>query len=100
MFLKNKFNAAGVKPVHIWQCNHPDSKVHGANMGPIWGRQDIRGPHVGPINFAIWAALLGRPTSYNTIPDQIQPWVTWSTIQYDLYTHIRPGAHFANIDLV
>ena len=25
----------------------PDSKVHGANMGPIWGRQDPDGPHVG-----------------------------------------------------
>ena len=32
----------------------PDSKVHGANMGPIWGRQDPGGPHVGPTNFAIW----------------------------------------------
>ena len=32
----------------------PDSKVHGANMGPIWGRQDPGGPHVGPRNFAIW----------------------------------------------
>ena len=26
-------------------------------MGPIWGRQDPRGPHVGPMNFVIWAAL-------------------------------------------
>ena len=33
----------------------PDSRVHGANMGPIWGRQDPGGPHVGPMNFAIWA---------------------------------------------
>ena len=33
---------------------HPDNKVHGANMGPIWGRQDPGGPHVGPMNFAIW----------------------------------------------
>ena len=32
---------------------NPDSKVHGANMGPIWGRQDPGGPHVGPMNFAI-----------------------------------------------
>ena len=32
----------------------PDSKVHGANMGPIWGRQDPGGPHVGPMNFANW----------------------------------------------
>ena len=34
----------------------PDSKVHGANMGPIWGRQDPGGPHVSPMNFAIWEA--------------------------------------------
>ena len=33
-------------------------KVHGANMGPIWGRQDPGGPHVGPMNFAIWDCLL------------------------------------------
>ena len=33
----------------------PDSKVHGAKMGAIWGRQDPGGPHVGPMNFAIWA---------------------------------------------
>ena len=32
----------------------PDSKVHGANMGPIWGRRDSGGPHVGPMNFVIW----------------------------------------------
>ena len=32
----------------------PDCKVYGANMGPIWGRQDPGGPHVGPIKFAIW----------------------------------------------
>ena len=31
----------------------PESKAHGANMGPIWGRQDPGGPHVGPMNFAI-----------------------------------------------
>ena len=31
-----------------------DNKVHGTNMGPIWGRQDPGGPHVGPMNFAIW----------------------------------------------
>ena len=33
---------------------YPDSKVQGANMGAIWGRQDPGGPHVGPMNFAIW----------------------------------------------
>ena len=38
--------------------NTPDSKVYGANMGPIWGRQDPGGPHVGPMNFAIWDCVL------------------------------------------
>ena len=36
----------------IWPI--PDSKVHGANMGPIWGRQDTGGPHVAHMNLAIW----------------------------------------------
>ena len=38
---------------HLDQDN-PDSKVHGANMGPIWGRLDPGGPHVGPMNLAVW----------------------------------------------
>ena len=37
--------------------NIHDSKIHGANMGPILGRQDPGGPHVGPINLAIWDAI-------------------------------------------
>ena len=32
----------------------PDSKVHGANMGPIWDWEDPGGSHVGPMTFAIW----------------------------------------------
>ena len=38
--------------------NHTDRKVHGANMGPIWGREDPGGPHVGPMNFAICAGII------------------------------------------
>ena len=34
-------------------------------MGPIWGRQDPGGPHVGPMNFAIWVDRY-RPTSQQT----------------------------------
>ena len=41
---------------HIFE--YPDSKVHGANMGPIWGRQDPGGPHVSPMNFVIWVITL------------------------------------------
>ena len=32
----------------------PDSKLHGANMGPTWVLSAPDGPHVGPINLAIW----------------------------------------------
>ena len=31
----------------------PDSKVHGANMGPNWVLSDPVGPHVGPMKLAI-----------------------------------------------
>ena len=33
---------------------NPESKVHGANVGSTWGRQDPGGLHVGHMNFAIW----------------------------------------------
>ena len=39
-------------------CHYPHSKVRGANMGPIWGRQGPGGPHVGPKNLAIWELQL------------------------------------------
>ena len=39
-------------------CSYPNSKVHGANMGLNWSRQDPGGPHVGHMNFAIWAGII------------------------------------------
>ena len=48
-------DALDMKPAK--QKLHPDNKVHGANMGLIWGRQDPGGPHVGPVNLAIWVSL-------------------------------------------
>ena len=45
-----------------------DSKVHGANMGPIWGRQDPGGPHVGPMNLAIWVAFYGDLFNFHWKP--------------------------------
>ena len=32
---------------------NPDSKVHGANMGPTWVLLAPDGPHVGPMNLAM-----------------------------------------------
>ena len=52
-----------------------DSKAHGANMGPIWDRQDPGGPHVGPMNFVIWAPLAASVTTTRS-PDRgyTTPW--------------------------
>ena len=43
----------------------PDSKVHGANMELIWGRQDPDGPHIDPMNFAIWGFILAYLWHYH-----------------------------------
>ena len=68
------------------------SKVHGAYMGPTWGRQDPGGPHVGPMNLAIRAILfcccLGLPGKNTTVKFELKcnqflfkcQWVTaWLT---------------------
>ena len=44
--------------IRFWTIH--DRKVHEANMGHTWGRQDPGGPHVGPMNLAIWDTLLVR----------------------------------------
>ena len=46
-------------------CNNPDSKVHGTNMAPIWGRQDPGGPHVGHMNLAIWEYMHCATQTYS-----------------------------------
>ena len=47
---------------------HPDNKVHGANMGPIWGQRDPGGSHVGPMNLTIWAAEVLWANLPNLLP--------------------------------
>ena len=38
----------------------------GENMGPIWGRPDPGGTHIGPMNFAIWDGSRIEVISYTT----------------------------------
>ena len=40
----------------VKQPTDPDSKIHGANMGPTWVLSAPDGPHVGPMNLAIRGA--------------------------------------------
>ena len=56
MAVRSKSDVAKCNVGKIQHCGTkrcPDNKVHGANMGSIWGRQDPGGPHVGPMNFAL-----------------------------------------------
>ena len=46
----------------------PDSKVYGANMGPTWGQQDSGGPHICPMNFAIWVTAKKTSKLHATVP--------------------------------
>ena len=54
----------GLKPNDV-----PDWKVHGANMGPVGGRQDPGGLYVGPMDLAIWGHL-DSPYSFWVLIDQ------------------------------
>ena len=74
----------------VWSSN-PDSKVHGANMGPIWGRQDPGGPHVGPMNFAIWEYLRDHFANYFSVRIEIRWTIPFGLIQ------ILPGRSLQNI---
>ena len=59
---------------------YPESKVHGANMGPIWGRQDPGGPRVGPMNFAIWVCNYWNGSYY-----KILPWMMISVLRCGIW---------------
>ena len=41
----------------VYTCKYPDSKIHGANMGPTWVLSAPGGPQVGPMNLAIRVAF-------------------------------------------
>ena len=47
--------------------NIPRQQGSWANLGPIWGLQDPGGPHVGPMNFAIWIVSLDVRASVGTV---------------------------------
>ena len=67
--------AADLTHIKLLNYGFPDRKVHGANMGPIWGRQDPGGPHAGPMNFAMWVNI-----------QVLIPHVVCSNILYEVLT--------------
>ena len=71
------------------QLQYPDSKVHGANMGHIWGRQDPGGPHVGLMNLAIWVITRAH---FLFIVEQIHEAIR----KVIMYLHIFPRRYISN----
>ena len=47
----------------------PQSKVHGASMGPTWPQYDPGGPHVGHMSFVIWVVAFCAPSHFLWIND-------------------------------
>ena len=69
--------------VAYYQIVFPHSKVHGANMGPIWDQQDSGGPHVGPHEEPCY---LGCLRLFDLLA---YFWLVWLAIR-DLYRMITP----------
>ena len=64
--------------LYTYAC--PDSKVHGANMGPIWGRQDV-----GPMNLATRVHLILQEVVAFSVLDfsvQYQPSCDYDRLSY------------------
>ena len=57
----------------LMHLDYPDSKVHGANMGRAWGRQDPGGPRVDP-----WTLLSGYPIIHMMGSDHDNHWLAVS----------------------
>ena len=79
----------------------PDSKVHGANMGSTWDRQDPGGTQVGHMSFAIWDMmqyLLDRLSNHRI---RLSSWWRKSIyvcfgMMYETLRMRQNGCHFAD----
>ena len=56
---------------------NPDSKGHGANMGPTWVLSAPGGPHVSPINLSIRECYLECQQSRNQYTRSLELFVSW-----------------------
>ena len=64
------------------KTSYPDSKLHGATMGPTWVLSPPDGPHGGPTNFAIRVCMLLWEST-----DQYSPIQGTSSLQYHVISN-------------
>ena len=93
-------NSYSLKEIHTLSCmkTYPDSKVHGANMGPTWVLSAPDEPHVGPMNLAISVSPQLSWLLYNPPSQQPLTQVYW---HYNTYLQLSffhpPGTQFASV---
>ena len=58
-YVSDTYTTKSCEIANLQDMSYPDSKVHGANMGPTWVLSAPDGPHVGPMNLAIRVVLQG-----------------------------------------
>ena len=70
-----------------WWHDSPDSKIHGANLGPTWVLSAPNGPHVGPMNLAI------REVTMTVVPVMATKWHARSYTQFvfDVFCCFKNG---------
>ena len=68
-------------PIWCIELDQQDSKVHGANMGPIWGHQDPGGPHVGTHEICYLGGsgnyFLHQITTWTNLAHDHWAWIQW-----------------------
>ena len=65
--------------LHRLLQDNPDSKVHGANMGPTWVLSAPDGPHFGPMNIAIRVNYLLTHTCHQITRSRAWRSQAWNT---------------------
>ena len=103
-----RLTTKNVESQHFWPLceKNPvwkilESTVHGAHMGPIWGQQDPDGPHVDPMNLAIWDVFHSQmKQKVCSCHDIIMKWIhvimdvwydlLWNVKWPDLFVYLTP----------
>ena len=75
------------KSLYIWGIINPlCTELFGRHtliarfMGPTWGQQDPGGPHVGPMNRAIWVSTVGTPYNTNVGVQKLPDRAIWKPV--------------------
>ena len=78
MWLTNKM-CAQICPYPLHKPS-PHSKFHGTNIESIWGRQNLGGPQVSPMKFAIWEhnVIILRSTIHIVVCLNKSDWWHWT----------------------